>query len=111
MFIRLLTPCVSFWLFFNNLVLNSYLNTNNTQKTVNIPQKLFSARRTGGGQRKSVTSVKKAKKKLEYMAIYIVTTFLACYTVYYISQLITNRMKEAEKVSQKLASIVLIFLI
>ena len=48
--------------------------------------------------RKSVTSVKKAKKKLEYMAIYIVTTFLACYTVYYISQLITNRMKEADKV-------------
>ena len=42
--------------------------------------------------------MKKAKKKLEYMAIYIVTTFLACYTVYYISQLITNRMKEADKV-------------
>ena len=32
------------------------------------------------------------------MAIYIVTTFLACYTVYYISQLIQNRMKEHEKV-------------
>ena len=70
-----------------------------------MPQNSFSARRTGGGQRKSVTSVKKAKKKLEYMAIYIVTTFLACYTVYYISQLITNRMKEAEKVSQKFAII------
>ena len=74
-----------------------------------MPQNSFSARRTGGGQRKSVTSVKKAKKKLEYMAIYIVTTFLACYTVYYISQLITNRMKEAEKVSHKFAIIFIIF--
>jgi len=50
------------------------------------------------GGRKSTTSVKRAKKKLELMAIYIVTTFLACYTVYYISQLIQNRMKEHEKI-------------
>lgn len=74
-----------------------------------MPQNSFSARRTGGGQRKSVTSVKKAKKKLEYMAIYIVTTFLACYTVYYISQLITNRMKEAEKVNHKFVIIFINF--
>ena len=55
----------------------------------------------GTRRRKSVTSVKKAKRKLELMAIYIVTTFLACYTVYYVSQIVTNRMTEHEKVQRK----------
>ena len=50
-------------------------------------------------KKKSVSSVVQAKKKLEYMAIYIVTTFLACYLVYYIAYFINNSKNNKEKVS------------